>query len=218
MCESGSWVGSIMKPHSLQNTGYPVCFGLFSADVWCCYDWDDNRTEGKLSPILTFVLDEDISAVSTVYLKLLCLLYSHISYNFFLFSFWNLSGFWLHEHHLITPEITQTFWHVKTWISSGCKRLAVSCVHLQPRLNRAIVSESKYFDTAASRDTLTPDKREHRPTGVKMCPVLSEHPRSGQPGGPVQTDRSFTAGTACMHLWALQDWQALRDLSHTREE
>lgn len=104
------------------------------------------------------------------------------------------------------------------WISSGCKRLAVSCVHLQPRLNCAIVSESKYFDTAASRDTLTPDKRERSPTGVKMCPVLSEHPRSGQPGGPAQTDRSFTAWTACMHLWALQDWRALRDLSHTREE
>lgn len=100
-----------MKPHSCQNTDYPVCFGLFRADIWSCHDCDDNRAEGT---ILTFVLDEDVSAVSAVsalYLKLLCLIYSHIFSNFFLkFSSWNLSEFRLHEHLIITPEITGTFW------------------------------------------------------------------------------------------------------------
>lgn len=57
----------------------------------------------------------------------------------------------------------------------GCKRLAVSCVHLQLRLKRAFVSKSKYFDTAASGDTLALQIRGNAaPTGVKMCPVLTK--------------------------------------------
>lgn len=121
VCESGSWVGSITKPHSLQNTGYPVCFGLFSADIWCCHDCDDNRTEGKWSSILTFVLDGDVSAVSHVLLRWLCLIYSHIFYNFVLFSSWNVFEFRLHEHRLITPEITQTFWQGGSVQGANCQ-------------------------------------------------------------------------------------------------
>lgn len=175
--------------------------------------WLD-RTEGKWSPILTFVLDDDILAGSTVYLKLFCLIYSIIFYSFFRFSSWNLSEFRLHEHHWVTPEITRPFWQGGSVQGAN---ISLSAAFISSHIS-TIVSKSKYFDTVASCDTLTPDKREHGHTGVKMCPVLSEHPRSGKPGGPAQTDRSFTAWTVCMHLWALQDWQALRDLSHTHEE
>lgn len=100
VCESGSWAGSIVKPHSLQNTGDPVCVGLFSTDIWCWHDWDDNM-EQRVNEV-QFVL-EDSPAVSSVHLKPLSLSCSDIFYNIFLFLHRDLA-FRLGAHHLITPE------------------------------------------------------------------------------------------------------------------
>lgn len=195
VCESGSWAGSIVKPHSLQNTGDPVCVGLFSTDIWCWHDCDDNM-EQRVNQV-QFVL-EDSPAVSSVHLKPLGSLYSDIFYSFFsLFTLrFGVQASCASLNHAGESKDSLTAAFLSSYVS------AVSTV-----------SESKtYFDTAASCSTLTPDKREHGPTGVRTCPVVSEHPGSG-PGQVVPRRQ-----TGHLQLWALRERRALRDLSHTRGE
>lgn len=91
VCESGSWAGSIVKPHSLQNTGDPVCVGLFSTDIWCWHDCDDNM-EQRVNEV-QFVLEEDSPAVSAVHFKPLryIQIFSIIFFSFYI-EIWR-SGF-----------------------------------------------------------------------------------------------------------------------------
>lgn len=159
-----------MEPYLLQNTGYLVCVGLFSADIWCCHDYDDNRTEGKWSPILTFVLDEDVSTVSTVYLKLLCLMYSHIMYNFLLFSSSNLSEYRLHEHHLITPEITRTFWQGRSVQGAN---VSLSAAFIYSHVSTAPLSVSQNISTQSHPATRWLQIRGNASQLVSQCVLLN---------------------------------------------
>lgn len=85
VCESGSWAGSIVKPHSLQNTGDPVCVGLFSTDIWCWHSGDDN-IEQRVDEV-QLVLEEDGPAVSSAFQTNTFDIFSYFPIVYDMFSF-----------------------------------------------------------------------------------------------------------------------------------